>query len=290
MWDWDIATGQIYVGDSIEEVFGYKVQNNTVNFTDFSRCLLPEEKDGVEKKLLKTLASGNKSWNDSYMFKRQDGSVAATTSRASIVRDEEGKAIRLIGAIQDVSRLQELEKKLEEQITIQEEHSEIFQMATKLSVDVIWDWNILTNEVFIGEGFEELFGYAIKNNKGNLADWGSHLHPDDKEAVEKGLQDAIASSNTNWEHAYRFIRADGSVANVFGRASIIRHADGKAYHMIGAMQDLSRQKELEERLDHEMAVQTEYKESFKFIFNSSSDILYDVDLVANEMILKRIRL
>ena len=126
MWDWDIATGQIYVGDSIEEVFGYKVQNNTVNFTDFSRCLLPEEKDTVEKKLLKTLASGNKSWNDSYMFKRHDGSVASTTSRASIVRDEEGKAIRLIGAIQDVSRLQELEKKLEEQITIQEEDSEKF--------------------------------------------------------------------------------------------------------------------------------------------------------------------
>ena len=93
MWDWDIATGEIYVGDSIEEVFGYKVQNNTVNFRDFRRCLLPEEKNTVEKKLLKTLASGKKSWNDSYMFKRHDGSVAFTTSRASIVRDEKGKAI-----------------------------------------------------------------------------------------------------------------------------------------------------------------------------------------------------
>ena len=49
MWDWDIATGEIYVGDSIEEVFGYKVQNNTVNFTDFSRCLLPEEKELLKK-------------------------------------------------------------------------------------------------------------------------------------------------------------------------------------------------------------------------------------------------
>ena len=35
MWDWDIATGEIYVGDSIEEVFGYKVQNNMVNFRGF---------------------------------------------------------------------------------------------------------------------------------------------------------------------------------------------------------------------------------------------------------------
>ena len=125
-------------------------------------------------------------------------------------------------------------------------------LAAKLSFDVIWDWNLLTNEVFIGEGFEELFGYAIKNNKGNIADWGNHLHPDDKEAVEKGLQDAIASSATHWEHAYRFIRADGSIAKVFDRASIIRHADGKAYRMIGAMHDISKQKVLEERLEQEI--------------------------------------
>jgi PAS domain S-box-containing protein len=289
MWDWDITTGEIYVGDSIAEVFGYRLQNNTVHFADFSRCLLPAEKDKVEKNLWKTLNSHHKSWNDSYMFKRQDGSVASTTCRASIVRDEAGKAIRLIGAIQDVSMLQELEKKLREQTTIQEEQSEKFFLAAKLSFDVIWDWNLLTNELYMGEGFEELFGYTLKNNKGNITDWGNHLHPDDKEAIEEGLHAAIASTAVHWEQAYRFIRADGSVAKVFDRASIIRHADGKAYRMIGAIQDLSRQKELEERLDHEIAAKgnllTEYRESFKLIFNSSSDVLYDVDLITGRVII-----
>jgi PAS domain S-box-containing protein len=290
MWDWDIITGKIYVGDSIKEVFGYNVQNNTVYFAEFTQCLLPEEKDAVEKKLLKTLTAGKKIWNDSFMFKRRDDSIASITSRASIVRDEEGKAIRLIGAIQDVSRLQELEKKLEEQITGPEELSEIFLMAAKISFDVIWDWNLLTNEMFIGEGFEELFGYAIQNNKGHFAaDWGNHLHPYDKEAVEKGLRNAIASSDSHWEHAYRFIRADASSAKVFNRGTIIRHADGTAYRMIGAMQDITRQKELEEKLDHEIAINgkllSEYKESFKFIFNASSDVFYDSDLIANEIII-----
>src|SRR5438128_11174400 len=51
MWDWDLTTGEIYVGDSIVEVLGYKVENNTVNFTDLSSRLLPEEKDIVGKKL-----------------------------------------------------------------------------------------------------------------------------------------------------------------------------------------------------------------------------------------------
>ena len=252
MWDWEIASGQIYVSGSIEEVFGWKVRNNSVTFTDFGRCLLLKEKSAVLKKIFKAISSKNKTWNDSFMFKRYDGSLASTVSRANILRDEKGKALSMVGAIKDVSRLQELENKLEEEIILKKQHSEIFRLAAKLSYDGIWDWNIETNDFFLGEGFEELFGYAIKTNKGNLADWSRHLHPNDKEAFEAGLQDAISSSSTKWEHAYRFIRADGSTAKVFGRASIIRDDEGKAYRMIGVIHDLSRQKELEEKLEQEI--------------------------------------
>jgi len=252
MWDWDVATGEIYVGDSIREVFGYNVESNMVNFEDFKQCLLPEEKDTIEKKILKALNSDKKTWSDSYSFKRHDGSVAFTTSRASIVRDEEGKAIRLIGAIQDVSSLQELEKKLQKQITIQKERSEMSVMSAKLSFDGIWDWNLLTNEFFFGEGFKEVFGHTIKNNRGTTTDWFNYFHPDDKEAAVIGLYDAIESSASHWENAYRFVRGDGSIAKVFTRASIIRHTDGKAYRVIGAMQDISKQKVVEERLEEEL--------------------------------------
>ncbi len=169
------------------------------------------------------------------------------------------------------------------------ENDEKFLLAAKLSFDAIWDWNLVSNELFLGGGFEELFGYTIKNNKGNIADWSNYLHPDDKQAVQKGLHDAIASSVSHWEHAYRFIRADGSIASVFDRASIIRHANGKAYRMIGVIKDISRQRELEDMLDNEIAAKwtllTETKESFKFIFNSPSAVFYDADLIANEITL-----
>ncbi|MBK6635647.1 MAG: PAS domain-containing protein [Chitinophagaceae bacterium] len=220
MWDWDITSGKIYVGDSIKEVFGYEVKNNTVHFKDFAGKLLLKEKNTVEKRLFKVLASKSKHWNDAFLFKCHDGAFVSTTSRASIVRDDAGKAIRLIGAIQDISRLLELEKKLEEQVMVHKDDSDRFLLAAKLSFDVIWDWNILTNEVFLGDGFEELFGYTIKDNKGDMiTDWVNYLHPDDVEAVVKELQDCIKSTATGWEHAYRVSRKDGSVAKVFVRAS-----------------------------------------------------------------------
>ncbi len=253
MWDWDIEAEQIYVGESIREIFGYRVKNNRLSFAEFCRCLVEEEKEAVEQKLKTALASGSKSWNDTFKFKRHDGSIATTVCRGSIVRDDAGRAIHIIGALQDISRLHELENKLDDQISIQAEQGEKFLLAAKLSFDVIWDWNLATNEVFIGEGFEELFGYPIKANKGNMIkDWTDHMHPDDKEEIKKELHNSIKSSATEWEHAYRVTRADGSIAKVHVRASIIRDADGRAYRMIGAMQDLSRQNELEEKLDHEI--------------------------------------
>ena len=210
----------------------------------------------------------------------------STISQAGIEREA---SIHLPGATQGVSELQELKKNLEEQITMREELSEKFLIASKLSFDGLWDWNLLTNEFFLGKGFEELFGYAF-NNIDNIAfDWVSFLHADDKVAVEKGIQDALASSASHWEHSYRFVKPDGSIAKVFGRASIIRDADGKARHMTGIIHDLSRQKELEEKLDHEIVtigkLLKEIEENFKLIFNSSSDVLFDADLLADKVIM-----
>jgi PAS domain S-box-containing protein len=133
-----------------------------------------------------------------------------------------------------------------------EKQAEILLLAGKLSFDVIWNWNLDTDELSMGEGFEEMFGYPIKTNKGSIGHWTNYLHPNDKEVVEKGLQEAIASSSFHWEHAYTITRANGTTAKVFANASILRRADGKAYRAIGVIHDLSQQKELEEKLEKEI--------------------------------------
>ena len=78
------------------------------------------------------------------------------------------------------------------------------------------------------------------------------LHPDFRDPMVAELQNCIKSPETHWEHGYRVKRANGTIAKVYVRASIMRHADGNAYRMIGAIQDLRRQKELEEKLEGEI--------------------------------------
>jgi PAS domain S-box-containing protein len=286
MWDWDIESDQVYIGDSIEEVFGYKLKNNTIHFSVLEKNFFAGDQGRVKEGLAKALVSAH-NWEDSFMIRCKDGTIASVNSRAGIIRNAEGKAIRLIGATQDISKMLQLEKDLGHQVSVNQ-NADIFHLAAKLSYDGIWDWNILTNEFFLGEGFGEIFGHSFATSNKNF-DWVNYLHPDDKEAVETGLFAALASSVSHWEHAYRFVKADGSFANVFGRANIIRDADGKACRMIGVIHDLSRQQELEKKLEQEIAsngkLLTEYNESFRLMFNSSSDILYDIDVVTNEIVL-----
>ena len=62
----------------------------------------------------------------------------------------------------------------------------------------------------------------------------------------------LASEDTEWKYNFRFLRADDSMANVVTRGIVLRNATGEAYRRIGYMQDISKQKVLEERLEQEI--------------------------------------
>jgi PAS domain S-box-containing protein len=289
MWDWDIASGKIYIGKSIEDIFGYKIQNDIIDYQTIHNYILPAEIDSFKSKIKKHLSSRKRSWEDSFSIRRKDGVMASTTSRACIIRDENGMATRLVGATQDVSKVTDLEKNLHDLAILHKEGQEKFALATKLSFDVIWDWNLENNDLFIGEGFKKLFGYPIKKNKGDMTkDWVNYIHPDDKDSITLKLANTIKSKATQWNQAYRIIRSDKSIAKVYVRASILRTTDGRAYRMIGAVQDLSRQKDLEEQLDiqvkNNLSHLDPYAANFNLIFNSASDIFYDLDLLSNVVV------
>ena len=62
----------------------------------------------------------------------------------------------------------------------------------KATNDAIWDWNILTNEVFlVGDTYKQLFGYDIVDAVTPQDLWESCLHPEDKSRVIDKLQGVI---------------------------------------------------------------------------------------------------
>jgi PAS domain S-box-containing protein len=254
MWDWNVLSGEVYVGDSVRETFGYNIKNNTMRYEHFLHCLLPQDKITFQNKMDRSVSSAAKSWKNACVVRCFDGSLAATISRASIIRDESGRVVRLIGATQNVTALQTLENKLQEQSNEQQANTERFNLAAKLSYDVIWEWDLSANEFFLGEGIEQLGGGTGSPSGDTTIDWNVFVHPEDKAMVKKEMANALGSSALYWELAHRIATGSNNVAHVFNKASITRDSNGKACRMIGVIHDLSLKKEMEEKLEQEIRI------------------------------------
>lgn len=129
------------------------------------------------------------------------------------------------------------------------ESEERYRTISAATSDAVWDLDLVTNEVFWNESFSNLFGYR-SDEMGPLLDWWEgQLHPDDRSRVMASL-DAAVRGNTalNWEEEYRFRRANGSYARVLDRGIILRDESGKATRAIGAMVDVTAQREMQGRL------------------------------------------
>lgn len=116
------------------------------------------------------------------------------------------------------------------------------EAIAKLTNDVIWNWDLLTNKVWWNEGFKNIFGYAEHDPTADF--WKSKIHPDDLESVSNSIRQVIDNGEEKWSAEYRFARADGVYLHVFDRGYTILE-NGKSVRMIGSMIDISTQKELQ---------------------------------------------
>ncbi|MDQ3394111.1 MAG: PAS domain S-box protein, partial [Bacteroidota bacterium] len=130
------------------------------------------------------------------------------------------------------------------------ESDERYKLVLKATNDCVWDWNLITDEIFRSENnFSKLSGYKVSDYKNDNNFWTSRLHPDDVERVAQKLKKVKNNpAKKYWEDNYRLLKADGTYAFVYDRGYIIHNQLGKAIRMIGAMQDVSGWKKIEDEL------------------------------------------
>jgi PAS domain S-box-containing protein len=119
-WDWDIVTNLITFGRSYEKVFGYKLPAAKVSYEEWMDFFQPEERDIMKKKIDKIFESEKRKWEDNFQFICLDGTLAHVIIRSNIIRDSDGKAIRMIGVIHDISKMQKLEENLYRELRVKE--------------------------------------------------------------------------------------------------------------------------------------------------------------------------
>jgi PAS domain S-box-containing protein len=128
------------------------------------------------------------------------------------------------------------------------ESNERYDIVAKATSDTIWDWKIEEDSIIWNKGIYSVFGYQKEDLGSTSKWWFDRIHPEDSLKMSVKLYSFLEQKTEKWQDEYRFQCADGSYKYVFDRGFLVKDANGKPIRMIGAIQDVTKQKEEEQRL------------------------------------------
>ena len=112
IWDWDIRTGKLYFSPRWKMLFGYDENGIGDSVEDWARLLHPDEKDWMLKFLEDFLAGTSPTVTVEYRLRHKDGSYRWIVAHGLVVRDEQGRACRMVGSHGDITDRKRAEEAL----------------------------------------------------------------------------------------------------------------------------------------------------------------------------------
>jgi len=110
IWEWDMQTGQIFRNEALMEMIGYQ-PDHSKGLSWWLRRIHPEDRNRLADKVKEATDNFQQSWSDSYRFKCADGTYKHVEDKGFVVY-ENGLPVKMIGSLQDISLLKELESEL----------------------------------------------------------------------------------------------------------------------------------------------------------------------------------
>ena len=239
-----------------ERLKGYNTQE--IVGKNFAVFYSPDEQGtGEPMRNLETAKRIGRFVSEGWRF-RKDGS----RFWASVVIDPIHKDGMLFGFAKitcDISERKQSELALEQAIRR-------LALATDSGGIGIWDWDIAPDVMLWDDWMYRLYGVEPEDVTGGYDLWRRHLHPDDRDATEQAVADALSGAKP-YETEFRIVRGDGSIRHLRGSGHVTRDATGTPFHMIGSNWDITALKQAERSRDEVQAQLSTVLEDMKgYIF------------------------
>ena len=109
IWDWDLVTDRLWWGANFYTTFQYTPQETEGKIASWKRRIHPEDASRVLDSIHECIGGGQEKWSSEYRFIRKDGEYRTVLDRGFIQHNGEGKAVRMVGAMADVTARRRVE-------------------------------------------------------------------------------------------------------------------------------------------------------------------------------------
>lgn len=168
------------------------------------------------------------------------------------------RLIRLPVAIESAIKQQTARKEKAQALNEIKIFNERFETLSRATQDAVWDWNLVTDEVWWNEHFYNMLGYDPLSPIPAAFEWTNRIHPADAPLVKERLRQVKMNTIDSWEEEFRYEISNGHYGTLLDRAYILKDASGHAVRAIGALVDITEQKRLiQEMLDNKIQQQKE---------------------------------
>jgi len=280
IWDWDIVKGTVYYSPRWEEIFGFELGEAPPIPKTFTDLVHPEDLDEMIAEMRKCLRKETPYYEKEVRVFRRDGTMIWVLRRASMIFDEAGKPLRMVGATLDITEhknVKEAQLLSEARLRLQIERMPIGLIVWTPDFRVT-SWN---------PSAEAIFGYSEAEMIGRQP-YGYMLPKDAEPIVNKVWQRLVAGDST--AHSINEnLTKDGRIITCSWTNTPIKNSAGEVTSILSMIEDVTERKqaeELEKRRNAEtlkqqqilielgsLPLNMEFHEKIKTIIRQSAEVL-----------------
>ncbi len=209
IWDWDLRIDSVRWNDALEKAYGHTPDMVDPTGAWWIGQIHPDDHQRVHDSIHTLIDSTATDWLEEYRFRRADGSYADVLDRGFVLRDGEGRPMRMIGAMLDLTDRKRMERALESRAARLEE-----DFATAAAErDLLWEASPDLLVVLDADGVIQQVNPAWAAILGHGDDGliGRSLvelaHPEDRPVMAQAIADAAAGPIETIRN--RYAHADG---------------------------------------------------------------------------------
>jgi len=241
---WQNPDGTLrYVSPSCERITGYTANEFMKNSVLLDKIILPDDRDLVVRHGHEL--SGKESMSFQYRILKKTGDVVWIDHTCKKVYSPEGEYIGYRVSNRDITSKKNIEVELKKS-------RERLVEAQRIACLGNWELNVVTGELFWSQEIFRIFGLGNNAFIKTYESFLQHVHPDDRNKVIEAVNLSLADPEYHYDLYHRIIRPDGSQRIVHERAEVLFTEDEKPFRIIGTVQDITSQRQMEKRLEDQL--------------------------------------
>ena len=231
IWDWGLDNDSLWWSEGFETLFGFQRSQVEPDIASWYNRIHPADRDHVKGDIHRALDSDSEVWICEYRFLRQDGSYATVLDRGYIIRDESGRAVRMIGGMTDLTQHKLAEARIREQAAL-------IDQARDAIIVLDLDYQI----TFWSKGAERIYGWTAEEAQGRAVD-----ELLDSDVGVFGLADQQVRAKGEWSGEIQQRSRAGARLTVDARWTLLRGVNGEARAILSIDTDITQAKLLEQQ-------------------------------------------